>query len=59
MSTRPALPAGRKPVAIPDLFEMKRTGRKIVMVTAYDYPSALAAESADVDMVLRWALQRR
>ncbi len=52
MSTRPALPAGRKPVAIPDLFEMKRAGRKIVMVTAYDYPSALAAESADVDMVL-------
>lgn len=52
MSTRPALPAGRKPVAIPDLFEMKRTGRKIVMVTAYDYPSGLAAEAADVDMVL-------
>ena len=52
MSTRPALAAGRKPIAIPDLFEMKRTGRKIVMVTAYDYPSALAAEAADVDMVL-------
>lgn len=52
MSTRPALPAGRKPIAIPDLFEFKRTGRKIVMVTAYDYPSALAAEAAGVDMVL-------
>jgi 3-methyl-2-oxobutanoate hydroxymethyltransferase len=52
MSTRPALPAGRRPLSIPDLFEMKRNGRKIVMVTAYDYPSALAAEAADVDMVL-------
>ena len=52
MSTRPALAVGRKPIAIPDLFEMKRTGRKIVMVTAYDHPSALAAEAADVDMVL-------
>ncbi|HEY5882222.1 MAG TPA: 3-methyl-2-oxobutanoate hydroxymethyltransferase [Nakamurella sp.] len=52
MSTRPALPTGRRPVAIPDLFEMKRSGRKIVMVTAYDHPSALAAEAADVDMVL-------
>ncbi len=52
MSTRPALLNGRRPIAIPDLFEFKRNGRRIVMVTAYDYPSALAAELADVDMVL-------
>jgi 3-methyl-2-oxobutanoate hydroxymethyltransferase len=52
MSTRPALPAGRRPITIPGLFEMKRSGRPIVMVTAYDYPSAHAAEAADVDMVL-------
>jgi len=52
MSTRPALPADRRPVTIPDLFEMRRAGRPIVMVTAYDYPSARAAEAADVDMVL-------
>jgi len=52
MSTRPTLPANRRPITIPGLFEMKRTGRPIVMVTAYDYPSARAAEAADVDMVL-------
>src|SRR6478736_9897337 len=52
MSTRPTLPAGRRPITIPGLFEMKRSGRPIVMVTAYDYPSARAAEAADVDMVL-------
>ena len=58
MSTRPA-PSGppqtgvdRRPVTIPDLHAMKRDGRQIVMVTAYDYPSALAAEAAGVDMVL-------
>ena len=39
-------------MTIPGLFEMKRAGRPIVMVTAYDYPGALAAEAADVDMVL-------
>jgi 3-methyl-2-oxobutanoate hydroxymethyltransferase len=52
MSTRPSVPAGRRPVTIPALFEMKRSGRPIVMVTAYDYPSARAAEAAEVDMVL-------
>jgi 3-methyl-2-oxobutanoate hydroxymethyltransferase len=52
MSTRPALSAERRPVTIPGLFEMKSGGRPIVMVTAYDYPSARAAEAADVDMVL-------
>src|SRR6476646_7654942 len=52
MSTRPTLPAGRRPITIPGLFEMKRSGRPIGMVTAYDYRSARAAEAADVDMVL-------
>jgi len=52
MSTRPAVSADRRPITIPGIFEMKRAGRPIVMVTAYDYPSALAAEAADVDMVL-------
>lgn len=52
MSSRPSVPADRRPVTIPNLFEMKRTGTPIVMVTAYDYPSARAAEAADVDMVL-------
>jgi 3-methyl-2-oxobutanoate hydroxymethyltransferase len=30
---------------------MKREGRPIVMVTAYDYPSARLAEAAGVDIV--------
>src|SRR6478752_6817698 len=52
MSTRPSLPADRRQVTIPSLLDMKRSAAPIVMVTAYDYPSALAAEAADVDMVL-------
>jgi 3-methyl-2-oxobutanoate hydroxymethyltransferase len=41
-----------KPVTVPRLAEMKRAGEPIVMVTAYDYPSALAVEEAGVDVVL-------
>ncbi|HZM68588.1 MAG TPA: 3-methyl-2-oxobutanoate hydroxymethyltransferase [Nakamurella sp.] len=52
MSTRPSPEPGRSPVTIPGLLEQKRSGRPIVMVTAYDYPSARAAESAGVDVVL-------
>jgi 3-methyl-2-oxobutanoate hydroxymethyltransferase len=40
------------PVTLPALFEKKRLGEPIVMVTAYDYPSARAAEAAGVDLVL-------
>ena len=32
--------------------DMKQNGRKIVMVTAYDYPSARLVEAAGVDMIL-------
>jgi len=42
----------RLPVTLPRLAEMKRLGEPIVMVTAYDFPSARAAEAAGVDMVL-------
>ncbi len=42
----------RKPVNLPRLAEMKRAGDPIVMVTAYDYPSAQIAEEAGVDVVL-------
>jgi 3-methyl-2-oxobutanoate hydroxymethyltransferase len=42
----------RLPVTLPQLAERKRLGEKIVMVTAYDYPSARAAEAAGVDVVL-------
>ncbi len=45
-------PAGRRPVTLPRLAEMKQAGEPIVMVTAYDYPSATVAEEAGVDIVL-------
>ena len=40
------------PMTLPRLAEKKRLGEPIVMVTAYDYPSAQVAEAAGVDMVL-------
>jgi 3-methyl-2-oxobutanoate hydroxymethyltransferase len=56
MSSRPAIQApsdpGRLPMTLPLLSEKKRLGEPIVMVTAYDYPSARAAEAAGVDLVL-------
>jgi 3-methyl-2-oxobutanoate hydroxymethyltransferase len=39
-------------MTLPLLAEKKRLGEPIVMVTAYDYPSARAAEAAGVDLVL-------
>jgi 3-methyl-2-oxobutanoate hydroxymethyltransferase len=44
--------ASRLPVTLPMLEEKKRLGEPLVMVTAYDFPSARAAESAGVDIVL-------
>jgi 3-methyl-2-oxobutanoate hydroxymethyltransferase len=62
MSTRPPknVPADnaetptrdRAPVTIPRVAEMKRNGEPIVMVTAYDFPSAQVAEESGVDLVL-------
>ncbi len=43
---------GRLPMTLPLLAEKKRLAEPIVMVTAYDYPSARAAEAAGVDLVL-------
>jgi 3-methyl-2-oxobutanoate hydroxymethyltransferase len=45
-------PPPRAPVTLPRLDEMKAEGEAIVMVTAYDYPSACVAEEAGVDIVL-------
>ncbi len=42
----------RVQVTLGVLNERHRRGEKLVMVTAYDYPSARAAEAAGVDMVL-------
>ncbi len=48
--TMPA--ADRVAMSLPRLEEMKQNGEPIVMVTAYDYPSATVAEAAGVDLVL-------
>jgi 3-methyl-2-oxobutanoate hydroxymethyltransferase len=45
-------PNDRRPVSLPRLLEMKRLREPIVMVTAYDYPSAKVVEEAGVDIVL-------
>jgi 3-methyl-2-oxobutanoate hydroxymethyltransferase len=42
----------RAPVTLPRIAEMKETGERIVMVTAYDFPSAQMVEEAGVDVVL-------
>jgi 3-methyl-2-oxobutanoate hydroxymethyltransferase len=55
MSSRPradAPPAKRPTITLAKLHEKKALGEPIVMVTAYDYPSAQCAEEAGVDVVL-------
>src|SRR5919204_4370011 len=42
----------RKPITLTKLAEMRALGEPIVMVTAYDHPSAVVVEEAGVDMVL-------
>jgi len=39
-------------VTIPDIIKAKQEDRKLVMVTAYDYPFGLMADEAGVDMAL-------
>ena len=39
-------------MTLPRLLEMKQLGEPIVMVTAYDFPTAEVAEEAGVDVVL-------
>ncbi len=51
-SSAPTPTIERLPVSLPQLAEKKRLGEPIVMVTAYDYPSAVVAEQAGVDVVL-------
>jgi 3-methyl-2-oxobutanoate hydroxymethyltransferase len=56
MSSAPRVPntppGDRSPITLPRLAEMKDNGEPIVMVTAYDFPSARVAEEAGVDLVL-------
>jgi 3-methyl-2-oxobutanoate hydroxymethyltransferase len=56
MSSAPKTPDAptddRLPVSVPALLDKRQRGEPIVMVTAYDYPSAQVAEAAGVDIVL-------
>ncbi|MCW3008620.1 MAG: 3-methyl-2-oxobutanoatehydroxymethyltransferase [Solirubrobacterales bacterium] len=57
MSAAPVVPTTAKtldalPMTLPRIAEKKRLGEPLVMVTAYDYPSAQVAEAAGVDIVL-------
>jgi 3-methyl-2-oxobutanoate hydroxymethyltransferase len=45
-------PRKRKTVTVSTLADKKALGEPVVMVTAYDYPSASVAEEAGVDLVL-------
>jgi len=42
----------RKKVSITDLHNKKREGRKITMLTAYDYPIAKLVDDAQIDVIL-------
>ena len=42
----------REPLTLPEIAAMKGAGPKIVMVTAYDHPSARLASEAGVDLIL-------
>jgi 3-methyl-2-oxobutanoate hydroxymethyltransferase len=52
MSSPPRNDHVRKPVTLTKLAEMRALGEPIVMITAYDHPSAVVAEEAGVDIVL-------
>jgi 3-methyl-2-oxobutanoate hydroxymethyltransferase len=54
MSTTPDTkhPRGAPNVGLRELVRMKSEGEKIVMITAYDYPSGRHADAAGVDVVL-------
>src|SRR4051794_15238478 len=52
MSSAPRNTDGRRPVTLTKLGEKKALGEPIVMVTAYDHPSAVVVEEAGVDVVL-------
>ena len=51
-STLEATTRERLPLTLPQLAEKKQLGEAIVMVTAYDFPSAQVAEASGVDVVL-------
>jgi 3-methyl-2-oxobutanoate hydroxymethyltransferase len=55
MSTPTPIPvraSARKKITSPALQKMKAEGQRIVMLTAYDYPTALALDEAGIDAIL-------
>ena len=45
-------PSDPRPVTVPDLMTAKAAGRRLVMLTAYDTPSARLVDGAGVDIIL-------
>ncbi|NLK00206.1 MAG: 3-methyl-2-oxobutanoate hydroxymethyltransferase [Clostridia bacterium] len=41
-----------KKLTVPDIIEMKKEGRKISMMTAYDYPTGMFIEKAGINTIL-------
>jgi len=42
----------RKKVTVPDILQMKKDGRKITKVNLHDYPTAVLADRAGIDIVM-------
>ncbi len=42
----------RKKVTVPDLLQMKKEGRKITKINLHDYPTAVLADRAGIDIVM-------
>ncbi|HET6278617.1 MAG TPA: 3-methyl-2-oxobutanoate hydroxymethyltransferase [Candidatus Polarisedimenticolia bacterium] len=44
--------APTRPTTVPDIRARKRDGRRLVMLTAYDYPTARLLDAAGIDIIL-------
>ena len=51
MTNTPATPGARR-LTLPDLLERKAEGRRLTMLTAYDYPTARLIDEAGIDILL-------
>jgi 3-methyl-2-oxobutanoate hydroxymethyltransferase len=51
MNSKPK-PKKRRRLKVPDFLKMKKEGKKITMLTAYDYPMAKLLDESGVDMLL-------